>query len=59
MMIQKNLELQLQALEILQHRYGLMPKSFVADGALPPDENAILEQVLKWVVGVYCFGVVP
>lgn len=47
MMIQKNLELQLQALEILQHRYGLIPKSFVADGALPPDENAILEQVLK------------
>ncbi|KAA0193753.1 hypothetical protein HAZT_HAZT000439 [Hyalella azteca] len=47
MMIQKNIELQLQALEILQHRYGLVPQSFVADGALPPDENAIMEQVLK------------
>lgn len=47
MMIQKNLELQLQALEILQRRYGLVPDSFVADDTLPPDENAILEQVLK------------
>uniref|UniRef100_A0A6A7FNV9 Cilia- and flagella-associated protein 36 n=2 Tax=Hirondellea gigas TaxID=1518452 RepID=A0A6A7FNV9_9CRUS len=47
MMIQKNLELQLQALEILQHRYGLVPQSFVSDNSLPPDENAIMEQVLK------------
>ncbi|KAF2364319.1 ADP-ribosylation factor-like 2-binding protein domain [Trinorchestia longiramus] len=47
MMARKNVELQLQALEILQHRYGLMPQSFVADGQLPPDENAIMEQVLK------------
>lgn len=47
MMIQKNIELQLQALEILQHRYGLVPQSFVADGTLPPDENAVMEQVLK------------
>ena len=47
MMIQKNLDLQLQALEILQYRYGLRPKSFVPDGALPEDEAAILEKVLK------------
>ena len=47
MMIQKNLELQLQTLEILQYRYGVVPKSFVADGEKPADENTILEQVLK------------
>lgn len=27
MMIQKNIELQLQALELLQHRYGVLPSS--------------------------------
>jgi len=47
MMIQKNLELQLQALEILQYRYGLVPQSYVVGSGLPPDENVVLEEVLK------------
>ncbi|XP_069688630.1 cilia- and flagella-associated protein 36 isoform X2 [Periplaneta americana] len=51
MMIQKNLELQLQALEMIQQRYGITPQSFLpADGeeSLQTEEEArIMEEVIK------------
>ncbi|XP_042213562.1 cilia- and flagella-associated protein 36-like [Homarus americanus] len=47
MMIQKNIELQLQALEILQQRYGIIPESFTPSDDMPEAEQQVLEQVLK------------
>lgn len=47
MMIQKNLELQLQALELLQKKYGIVPESFVSDGSLSQDEQTVMEEVIK------------
>ncbi|KAK8721806.1 hypothetical protein OTU49_012580, partial [Cherax quadricarinatus] len=47
MMIQKNIELQLQALEILQQRYGIIPESFTPCDGLPQGEQEILEQVIS------------
>ncbi|KAK8721805.1 hypothetical protein OTU49_012580, partial [Cherax quadricarinatus] len=47
MMIQKNIELQLQALEILQQRYGIIPESFTPCDGLPQGEQEILEQVIR------------
>ena len=47
-MIQKNIELQLQALELLQKRHGIIPESFTpASGAMSQDEQDIMEQVIK------------
>ncbi|KAL7632530.1 UNVERIFIED_CONTAM: hypothetical protein RMT77_017147 [Armadillidium vulgare] len=47
MMIQKNLEIQLQALELLQKKYGIIPESFTASGDLSKDEQTIMEEVIK------------
>lgn len=51
MMIQKNLELQLQALEMIQQRYGITPQSYLpADGdeRLQTDEESqIMEEVIR------------
>ena len=48
MMIQKNLELQLQALELLQQRYGVIPESYCPSSeTLEPNEKEIMEQVIK------------
>jgi The ARF-like 2 binding protein BART. len=51
MMIQKNLELQLQALEMIQQRYGITPQSFLptdGDECLQTDEESqIMEEVIK------------
>ncbi|XP_071549166.1 cilia- and flagella-associated protein 36 isoform X2 [Panulirus ornatus] len=47
MMIQKNIELQLQALEILQQRYGIIPDSFIPADDMPEGEQEVLEQVMK------------
>uniref|UniRef100_T1JJG8 Cilia- and flagella-associated protein 36 n=1 Tax=Strigamia maritima TaxID=126957 RepID=T1JJG8_STRMM len=49
MMIQKNIELQLQALELLQQRYGIFPESMTCGHGsdLPQDEEEIMEHVLK------------
>lgn len=41
MMIQKNIELQLQALELLQHRYGILPESLRPGKAQSDDAKAI------------------
>ncbi|GFG28438.1 hypothetical protein Cfor_11349 [Coptotermes formosanus] len=51
MMIQKNLELQLQALEMIQQRYGITPQSYLpndGDECLQTDEESqIMEEVIK------------
>ncbi|KAK7074745.1 Cilia- and flagella-associated protein 36 [Halocaridina rubra] len=47
MMIQKNLELQLQALELLQQRYGIIPESCVPGDTMTPDEQTIMEEIIK------------
>jgi hypothetical protein len=51
MMIQKNVELQLQALEMIQQRYGITPQSFLpndGDESLQTDEESrIMEEVMK------------
>ena len=51
MMIQKNLELQLQALEMIQQRYGITPQSYLptdGDERLQTDEESqIMEEVIK------------
>lgn len=50
-MIQRNIDLQLQALEILAQRYGLVPESFLPDGTTREQylrgDNKLLEAVLK------------
>ena len=59
MMIQKNIELQLQALELLQQRYGVLPSSLQPGAAAAEDkkkrkkdrngesEDKVMEAVLK------------
>lgn len=51
MMIQKNVELQLQALEMIQQRYGITPQSFLPterDESLQTEEESrIMEEVIK------------
>jgi hypothetical protein len=51
MMIQKNVELQLQALEMIQQRYGITPQSFLptdGDESLQTEEESrIMEEVIK------------
>lgn len=49
MMTQKNLELQLQALDLLAYQYGLQPESFLpSDDYEPsPEEKGIMETVVK------------
>ncbi|KDR03829.1 cilia- and flagella-associated protein 36 [Zootermopsis nevadensis] len=51
MMIQKNVELQLQALEMIQQRYGITPQSFLpTDGdenLQTEEESRIMEEVIK------------
>ncbi|KAK3869768.1 hypothetical protein Pcinc_024948 [Petrolisthes cinctipes] len=47
MMIQKNLELQLQTLEILQQRYGIVPESCTPAGGLPTNEQDLMNEVIK------------
>uniref|UniRef100_A0A2L2YL77 Cilia- and flagella-associated protein 36 n=2 Tax=Parasteatoda tepidariorum TaxID=114398 RepID=A0A2L2YL77_PARTP len=49
MMMQKNLELQLQALDLLAHQYGLLPESFLPgdDYAPSEEEKQIMETVVK------------
>ena len=65
MMSQKNIELQLQALELIEHKYGITPKVFVTDNVeeidTPEDteaeitpkvstlEKEILNEVAKYV----------
>merc|ERR1711936_1442931 len=49
MMIQKNIELQLQALELLQQRYGVLPESLQPGEKKIEDENEnrIMEEVAR------------
>ncbi|XP_055925528.1 cilia- and flagella-associated protein 36-like [Argiope bruennichi] len=49
MMTQKNLELQLQALDLLAHQYGLLPESFLPGEDYEPstEEKKIMEIVIK------------
>ena len=48
MMIRTNIELQLQALELIQQRCGLLPASFQADGAeVSDEEKRVLEEVIR------------
>ncbi|KAF0306326.1 Cilia- and flagella-associated protein 36 [Amphibalanus amphitrite] len=46
MMIRTNIELQLQALELLQHRHGVIPASFLP-GDVSEQERRILEEVTR------------
>lgn len=50
MMMQKNLELQLQALDLLAHQYGLLPESFLPQDDYEPsaEEKKIMETVVRW-----------
>merc|ERR1712012_538078 len=48
MMIQKNIELQLQALELLQQRYGVLPESLQPNTKKSTDnENQVLEEIKR------------
>eukprot|EP00090_Calanus_glacialis_P025543 TRINITY_DN3994_c0_g1_i2.p1 TRINITY_DN3994_c0_g1~~TRINITY_DN3994_c0_g1_i2.p1 ORF type:complete len:337 (+),score=97.02 TRINITY_DN3994_c0_g1_i2:42-1013(+) len=49
MMLQKNIELQLQALELLQQRYGVLPESLQPEGKKTEDENEskVMEEVAR------------
>ncbi|XP_037094060.1 cilia- and flagella-associated protein 36-like [Pollicipes pollicipes] len=48
MMVRTNIELQLQALELLQQRYGLTPASFKAeDTEVSEEERRVLEEVIR------------
>ena len=48
-MLQKNIELQLQALELLQQRYGVLPASLQPEGKKKEDENEskLMEEVAR------------
>lgn len=50
MMIQKNLELQLQALNMIEQKYGLTPASLVyeTDGFL--DDELVMEDLIQYVI---------
>lgn len=63
MMTQKNVELQLQALELIEQKYGVTPAVFLPDKEVahgsqtrtpekkkPSLEDKILEEVLEWVL---------
>lgn len=48
MMIRTNIELQLQALELLQQRYGLLPASLTAEATeVSDEERRVLEEVIR------------
>jgi len=47
MMIQKNIELQLQALELLQQRYGVLPDSLQPSKKCDDNENHVLEEIKR------------
>jgi hypothetical protein len=51
MMIQKNVQLQLQALEMIQQRCGITPQSFLpSDGEenlQTEEESRVMEEVIK------------
>ena len=48
MMIRTNIELQLQALELIQQRCGLLPASFQADSTeVSDEEKRVLEEVIR------------
>ena len=47
MMIQKNIELQLQALELLQQRYGVLPDSLQPTKKCDDNENLVLEEIKR------------
>ena len=48
-MLQKNIQLQLQALELLQQRYGVLPASLQPEGKKKEDENEskLMEEVAR------------
>ncbi|XP_066946316.1 cilia- and flagella-associated protein 36 isoform X2 [Macrobrachium rosenbergii] len=47
MMIQKNLELQLQALELLQQKHGIIPESCIPGDSMTPEEQAVMDEIIK------------
>ena len=51
MMIQKNIELQLQALELLQQRYGVLPDSLQPNKKQEntDNESQVLEEIKRFV----------
>lgn len=49
MMIQKNLELQLQTLEMLEQKFGLTPASLTYNTEGIPDEDLAMEEILKYI----------
>lgn len=48
-MIQKNLELQLQALNMIEQKYGLTPASLVYDDGMHDDE-LVMEDLIQYVL---------
>lgn len=50
MMIQKNLELQLQALNMIEQKYGLTPASFVYETDGLHDDELVMEDLIQYVL---------
>ena len=48
MMIQKNIELQLQALELLQQRYGVLPESLQPTKKSDDNDGQVLEEIKRY-----------
>lgn len=47
MMIQKNLELQLQALNMIEQKFGLTPASLIYETEGLQDEELVMEELIK------------
>nr|XP_033328241.1 cilia- and flagella-associated protein 36 [Megalopta genalis] len=47
MMTQKNLELQLQALNMIEQKYGLTPASFVYEADGSSDDTLVMEEIIR------------
>ena len=48
MMIQKNIELQLQALELLQQRYGVLPESLQPTKKSDDSDSQVLDEIKRY-----------
>lgn len=47
MMIQKNLELQLQALNMIEQKYGLTPASFMYEAGVLNEDPLVMEEIIQ------------
>lgn len=50
MMIQTNLELQLQALNMIEQKYGLTPASFIYETDGLHDDELVMEDLIQYVL---------